>query len=256
MTHPHSPNFLFLYTPQHLLTGSPNCHDCKLCPPQSQDLYRWSQGTLQQPLYILPPHPDPTPGRHANLKSPAAAPFQTGGLMLPTGLLESALLQFPPGALGQGTTPAPELHGALVFLSPGLGDHSGHLWCPQIIIGAPELLADLLRPLYSSVPLGLWSLHKHLPRSYPPPSPRPMNTLGLQPQLQSCRALLAGAGWLQRAGWRGMPRITFLQLAPDIIQTSLFRRTQIGHPTNTEGLIPGHLSEWGKMRERIVMGGL
>ena len=53
-----------------------------------------------------------------------------------------------------------------------------------------------------------------------------------------------------RTAWRGTWQITFLQLVPNIIQTQLFRQTQIAHPINTEGLIPRHLSEWGKMREK------
>lgn len=43
-----------------LITRLPDCHSCKLCPPQSLDLYRWSQKTFKQPQYILQPRPHTT----------------------------------------------------------------------------------------------------------------------------------------------------------------------------------------------------
>lgn len=116
-----------------------------------------------------------------------------------------------------------------------------------MIIEAPKLLADSLRLLHPSVPLGFWSHSKHL---LPIPHSHCTDMFGLQAQLQSCTAPLAGDGLAPESWPRGIQQITFLQLVPNIIQTQLFRQTQIAHPINTEGLIPGRLSGWGKTRER------
>lgn len=95
------------------------------------------------------------------------------------------------------------------------------LFCSQVqvmIIEAPELLADSLRLLHPSVPLGVWSHSKHLPLLPTPPC-HGTDMFGLQAQLQSCIAPLAGDGLAPESWPRGIQQITFLQLVPNIIQT-------------------------------------
>ena len=124
--------------------------------------------------------------------------------------------------------------------------------CPQIILGVPGWLADSLRLPYPSVAQGLWCHPRHLPHPFthsPPCFPLHTHVSAGDPAAEPCSPVGRRCAGL-RAAWRGTWQITFLQLVPNIIQTQLFRQTQIAHPINTEGLIPRHLSEWGKMREK------
>lgn len=128
------------------------------------------------------------------------------------------------------------------FLSPGLGDHP---WSPVMFL-------NYYRGYHCKIT-------GQVTKAAPPlcPWPHPMNIPHLPSLLANMLRLpdsavepynLFGrslAGSLEQAGEK-CSGSHFFGLYQILFRCSFVRYTQIAHPTNTEGLIPGHLSVSGK----------